>query len=117
MNVEPRSGEMIERVTIKLWSDVPNGAFGLDQNFDAGVSCFAKREPVHGLAIRAGAQTGEVPTDLFWVRGRDMTWPEQITAGHVVEWRARRYRVLDAISVGQMRRFTRITAMDLGVIV
>lgn len=116
MNDEPRSGELNESILIQLWSDVPNAAFGLDQTFDAGTTCFAKREPIHGLAIRAGAQTEEVPTDLFWVRARAGTRPEEITASHVVEWNSRRYRVLDAISVGPMKRFTRITTKHLGAI-
>lgn len=116
MNKEPRPGDLDQRVTIRLWSEVPNAAFGIDQNFDAGIDAWAKREPIHGLAIRAGMQTEEVPTDLFFVRVQSGTAPEEITEAHVVEWRGRRYRVLDTISVGSMRRFTRITTKDVGAI-
>ena len=116
MNQEPRPGELDQRVKIRLWSDVPNASFGLDQTVDAGTDVWAKREPIHGLALRAGMQTGEVPTDLFFVRVQPGTAPEEITAAHVVEWRGRRYRVLDTISVGALRRFTRISAKDLGAI-
>lgn len=112
----PGAGGLNRRITIRLWADVPNAAFGVDQTFDAGFERWAKVEPVHGLAIRAGMQTGEVPTHLFWVRYSALTKPESLTASHVVEWRGRRYRVLDAISVEDMGRFTRISAKDLGAI-
>lgn len=110
------AGMLNRRVVIRLWSDVPNGAFGVDQTFDAGITRWARREPVHGIAIRAGMNTGEVPTDLFWVRYGTGTKPENITAAHVIEWKGRRYRVLDAINVDDADCFTRITTKDLGAI-
>ena len=76
----------------------------------------AEVDPVHGLAIRAGAQTGEVPTHLFWLRYGPGTRPEDITASHVIEWQNRRYRVLDALDANNAQRFTRVSAKDLGVI-
>lgn len=114
MNQEPQTGELDQRIKIRLWSDMPNVSFGLDPEFDAGIDVWAKCEPVHGLALRAGVQTGEVATDLFFVRVQSGTAPSDITAAHVVEWRGRRYRVMDTISIGARRRFTRITAKDLG---
>lgn len=112
----PVAGQMNRRIWIKLWSDVPNAAFGIDQAFDTGIKRWAKHEPVHGLAIRAGMQTGESPTDLFWVRRTAGTEPESITASHVVEYNGFRYRVLDAIDVDGARKFTRITTKQLGAI-
>lgn len=112
----PDTGELNRRITIKQWTDVPNGTFGLNQTFDAGIVRWAKHEPVHGLAIRAGMQTGEIPTDLFWVRYGSNTKPEDITLGHVVEWNKRRYRVMDTINVDDAQQFTRITTKDLGAI-
>lgn len=112
----PVAGDLNRRIKIRLCSDVPNAAFGLDQTFDAGVSRWAKHEPVHGLAIRAGAQTDEAPTDLFWVRYGQATKPADITGSHVIEYNARRYRVLDTIDVDGARQFTRITTKDLGAI-
>lgn len=112
----PNSGELNRRLKIRLWTDSANAAFGLDQNVDAGLDRWAKVEPVHGLAIKAGMQTGEVPTHLFWVRYGPGTMPEEITVSHVVEWNGHRYRVLDAINVEDAQRFTRITAKDLGAI-
>lgn len=112
----PDSGEMQRRIKIRLWADGANAAFGLDQTFDAGFDRWAKHEPVHGIAIRAGMQTGEIPTDLFWVRYGPGTTPGEITLSHVIEWAGRRYRVLDAINVDDAQRFTRITTKDLGAI-
>lgn len=110
----PNTGELQRRIVIKLWADVPNGAFGLDQTFDAGITRWAKVDPIHGIANRFGAQTGEEPTHLFWVRYGIGTTPQEITAAHVIEWQNRRYRVIDAINVEDAQRFTRITAKDLG---
>lgn len=112
----PEIGEMNRRITIRLWSDVPNAAFGLDQNFDAGIDRWAKVEPIYSLAMRAGVNTDEAPTHLFWVRYGTGTKPEDFTASHVIEWRGRRYRVTDSINVNDADRFTRVSAKDLGAI-
>jgi head-tail adaptor len=118
MTVAARSsaGSLSRRIVIKAWSDTPNAAFGLDQTFTTALTRWARHEPVHGLAIRAGMQTGEAPTDLFWVRYGAGTRPHELTAGHVVEFNSRRYRILDAIDVDGLHVFTRITAKDLGAI-
>ncbi len=112
----PEAGELQRRIKIRLWSDIPNAAFGVDPAYDAGIDRWAKVEPIYGIAIRAGMNVGEVPTHLFWVRYGPDTQPEDFTGSHVVEWRGRRYRVLDAINVAGADRFTRISAKDLGVI-
>lgn len=110
------AGELKDRILLRLQTDVPNGQFGVDATFDTGVALWAKHEPVHGLAIRAGMQTGEVPTDLFFVRYSLGTRPKDLTAAHVIEWTGRRYRVIDAIDVEGAHRITRITTKDLGAI-
>lgn len=110
------AGDLRRRIKIRTWSDVPNAAFGLDQVFDAGLTVWAKHEPIHGLALRAGAQTDEVATDLFYVRRIAGTLPHEITSAHVVEFAGRRYRVMDTLDVDGERKFTRITAKDLEAI-
>jgi len=112
----PNFGELDKRIVIRLWSDVSNGAYGLDQAFDPGLSRWAKADPIQGLAIRNGAQTGEEPTHFFWLRYGPGTTPQEITAAHVIEWNGRRYRVIDSINIAGAQRFTRITAKDLGAI-
>ena len=114
---EPRPGELRERILLRLWADAPNAAFGIDQTFDTGIMRWAKHEAIHGLVLRAGAQTGEAPTDLFWIRFGIGTQPHDITSNHVIEWKSRRYRVMDTIAVGRTHRFTRLTVKDLGAIV
>ncbi|MGE5467290.1 MAG: head-tail adaptor protein [Ignavibacteria bacterium] len=110
----PDTGELQRRINIRLWSDVPNEFSGIDQTFSAGIWRWAKREPVHGLALRAGMQTEEAPTDLWWVRYGTGTKPEDITQNHVIEWNGLRFRVLDTINVEDAQRFTRITTKLLG---
>lgn len=112
----PGGGELNARIALVLWSDVPNASFGVDQTFGAPLERWAKAEAVHSLTIRAGLQTGETPTHLFTIRAGAGTNPEDITVNHVIEWKARRYRVLDAIGLGSPVQFTRISAKDLGVI-
>lgn len=113
----PNAGELQRRIKIRLWSDVPNAGFGVDQSFDVGIDRWAKVEPIYGIAVRDGMNTEEVPTHLFWVRYGPDTQPEDFTASHVIEWRGRRYRVLNAINVANADRFTRISTKDLGAIV
>jgi head-tail adaptor len=109
-------GQLTRRILLRLWADSANAAFGLDANYDAGRHLFAKVEPIHSLALRAGMNTDEVPTHLFWIRYTPETRPEDITTSHVIEWYGRRYRVLGAINVQDEQIFTRITAKDLGAI-
>jgi len=112
----PGAGELNRRITIRLATEVPNASFGTDLQLSAGITCWAKREPVHSLNLRAGMQTGEVPTDLFWVRYGTGTKQEDITASHVIEMAGRRYRVLGTLNVDDADVFTRIEAKDLGAI-
>lgn len=112
----PGPGELDRPILLRLQTDVPNAGFGLDQTFSAGVALWAKHEPVHSLAIRAGMQTGEAPTDFFWVRRAAGTRPEDLTAAHVIDYDGQRYRVLEAIDADGARRFTRVTAKLLGAV-
>ena len=112
----PTAGDLNRRIQIRVWSDVPNGAFGVDQVFGTAISRWAKRDPIHSLAMRAGVNTGEAVTDLFWVRWGTGTKPEDITVSHVIELDGQRYRVMDAIDVSNLHRFTRISAKHLGAI-
>lgn len=113
---EPVPGDLDKRIRVRTWLDVPNAAYGLDQTFPTDFNCWAAHEPVHGLANRAAAQTSEAPTDIFFIRARTGTDAQELTNQMVIEFRSHRYRIVDAIPVGTMRRFTRITAKDLGVI-
>lgn len=112
----PAAGEMNRRIQIRIQTDVPNASFGVDQTFSAGIPRWAKKEPIHSLAIRAGQNTGEEPTDFFWVRWGTGTKPTDLTSSHVIDFAGRRYRLLDSIDVDDLHRFTRITAKDLGPI-
>lgn len=110
----PDDGELQRRITIRGWVDQPDDSTSLVQTFDAGIKRWAKVEPVHGLAMRSGEQTGEVPTHLFWVRYGPGTRPEEITLGMVIDWGSQRYRIIDSINVNDAQRFTQISAKHLG---
>lgn len=109
-----RAGELDHRVAILALTESPNAGFGVDAAYGTPLNRWAKHEPIHGLAMRADAQTGEAPTDLFWVRASSGTQPYDIGATHVIEWRGRRYRVVDTIFDGLRKEFTRIAVKDLG---
>lgn len=110
------SQRLDRRIVIRHWSDVPNSAFGLTPVYDAGITRWARREPVHSLAIRAGVNTEEAPTDLFWVRYAPGTRPQDLTAEHVIELDGVRFRILESINVDDADQFTRITTKYLGAI-
>lgn len=110
----PSIGELKRRVLVRQQTDTPNGGFGLTQNYDAGVPRWAKKEPVRSLELRAGVNTGEAPTDLFWFRWGTGSKPEDFTTSHVIDHDAKRYRVLDSIDVDDARRFVRVSAKYLG---
>lgn len=114
--VLPTSGDLNRRIQIRLRVDVPNAQMGIDETYSAGIARWAKKEPIHSIAIRSGNNTDEKPTDLFWVRWGTDTKPADFTQSHVIEHAGRRYRVLDALDVDDLRRFTRLTAKDLGAI-
>lgn len=114
--VIPAVGELNRRVAIRRWVDVPNAAFAVDATFDAGITRWAKIEPIHSLSLRLGVQTGEVPTHLVWVLYGERSRPEDITIEHVIETRGVRYRVLGAHDVLDRRRFTRIEVKALAPI-
>lgn len=112
----PDTGELNRRIVIRLWMDVPNASFNVDQTFDVGITRWAKVEPIRGIASRMGVTTGEDPTHFFWVRYSIETQAEYFAQNRVIEYRARRFRILDAQNFQDADRFIRITAKDLGAI-
>ena len=114
--VLPRSGELNRRVQIRLQPDTANAGFGHTASYSTGIASWAKKEPVRSLELRAGVNTGELPTDLFWFRWGTGTKPEDFTTSHVLEHNGTRYRVLDSIDVGDLRQFTGVSAKYLGAV-
>lgn len=111
----PNTGELNRRIRIYAWQDVPrDAAFGLTQNLDDAYTCWAKVEPVNGVAYWLGKQIENEVTHLFWIRLTSQTSPENLTAEHVIEWQNRRYRVMRTHSFADNRKFTVIEAKDLG---
>ena len=112
----PDTGELNRRIVIRRWTDAPNASFNVDQTFDAGISRWAKVEPIRGIASRMGVTTAEEPTHYFWVRYSLETTADYFSQDRVIEYRARRYRIVDAQNFQDADRFIRITAKDLGAI-
>ena len=110
----PGTGELNRRIVIRLWTDVPNTDFGVDARFDAGIIRWAKVEPIRGLSMRLGMNTEEEPTHFFWVRFSFATPAEYFAQNRVIEYRGRRFRILEAQDFQDVHRFIRITAKDLG---
>ena len=110
----PTTEDFSRVVCLRRRKEVPNPDMTVDEVFDCGIRTWAKFEPVHGLTMRAEAQTAEVPTHLIWVRYREGTRPQDITAAHVFDVSGQRYRVLSAIDVDDLGRFTRVSVKELG---
>ncbi len=112
----PGTGELNRRIIIRLWTDVPNAEFGVDASFDAGITRWAKVEPIRGIRMRMGMNTEEEPTHFFWVRFSFAAPAEYFAQNRVIEYRGRRFRILEAQDFQDVHRFIRITAKDLGAI-
>lgn len=112
----PDTGELNRRIVIRRWTDVPNASFNVDQTFDAGINRWAKVEPIRGIASRMGVATVEEATHYFWVRYSAETTADYFSQDRVIEYRGRRFRILDAQNFQDADRFIRITAKDLGAI-
>jgi SPP1 family predicted phage head-tail adaptor len=107
----PAPGDLDRRVTLRLWQDQPNAAFGIDQTYDAGVTVWARIEPVGGSVYYGSKQTGEGVSHRITVRHRP-----GITAGHVAESGGLRYRVRRVSELGGERRFTVLEVEELGAV-
>ena len=113
----PDAGELVRRITIKTWLDVPSALTkGVDHTFDAGISRWAKRDPMRGVAYWSGQQIGEEITDIWWLRYGDGTKPEDLGGEKVIEHNGRRFRIIRAMNAGDAQRFTMVWAKDLGAI-
>lgn len=114
---EPKAGDLNRTATIRQWQDVPNVAFGLDPQYDAGVTCKANVEPVGGALFYGSQQVEAAVTHRIIVRRMPgKTDPASITGEHVVEVGGMRYRVKRVTDINGARRFTAIEAEELGAI-
>lgn len=109
-------GELNRLGRLRAQTDQPNSMLGLDQTFDAGVQRWVKLDPIRGLVVRQGEQIGEQPTHFIWMRYSDQVRAELISQTHVVDVLGRRFRVIDAINVGDAREWVRLTTKDIGPI-
>jgi head-tail adaptor len=114
----PSTGELKSRVTVRRWTDTANVGFGINQTFDAGITRWAKIEPVFGLAYFGAKQIGEDITHRIWLRFGPATRPEEITGQHVIDYPQgnRRYRVVRATNSLVAEMFTMVECKDLGAI-
>ena len=108
------SAELNRTVLLRLWTDVPNGSFGVTQTEDAGLIRRAKIAPVSGVYNWGTKQVGDEVTHRIWMRYGAGTKPEDITGAHVIEHKNRRYRVKRCTNWEDAQRFTMIEVVDLG---
>lgn len=107
-------GELNRLGRLRAQTDQPNSMLGLDQIFDVGVQRWVKLDPIRGLVVRQGEQIGDQPTHFIWMRYSDQVRAELIGQTHVVDVLGRRFRVIDAINVGDAREWVRLTTKDIG---
>lgn len=89
----PAAGELNKLVRIRLWQDVPDTGFGIEQTFDSGFDVWAKRSPVSSGIFFGSKQVNEAVTDRFVVRRSARVTEALIGGQHVVEHGGLRYRV------------------------
>lgn len=112
----PDAGELQRRVTLRRWTSEPNVEMGITETYDAGITRWAKLEPVSGAVYWGSKQVGEEMTHRIWLRFGTGTRPEDITQQHVIDYPNgnARYRVLRATNVGDAQRFTMLEVKLLG---
>ena len=114
---EPHAGQLNRRVTIRLWTDNPNAAFGLTPTYSADYTCWAKVENVGAGIFFGTKQTGESVTHRIIVRyWTGVTDPQSITAEHVVESEGKRYRIHRVTDMNDARKFTALEVELLGAV-
>lgn len=116
MSSPPTSGSLKSRILIRLHTDVPNASMGLDPQYTAGISRWARVEQISAATYHASKQTGEDVTHWIVLRRATLTRPEDLTTDLVVEHKQRRYRVVRARVHPLHEQFTAVEALDLGAI-
>lgn len=112
--IEPNTGEMNRRITIKEHQDMPAMGGGLTQSYPELGKAWAKIEPV-GTAIYTGTQqTGEAVTHRIMFRRRTGLTERDVTSAHVVEYAGYRYRVKRATNMNDADNFVALDVEELG---
>ena len=115
----PDTGELVRRVVIRLWQDVPDSnGFGIDQTFSAGITRWAKIEPISGGDFWASKQIGDGVTHRIWVRYATGTRPSDLGGQYVIDYIAQnlRYRVKRVLDVNNAGVMVAIDCTELGAI-
>lgn len=110
----PKIGDLDRTVIVKRWQDMPAMGAGIDQTFDAGVSAWAKIEPVGNAIFFGTKQIDESVTHRIIIRRTSTLTERTISGEHVVECEGLRYRVKRASDLNGARRFVMIEAEELG---
>ena len=114
--MRPTTGGLKHRVQLRKHSDVPNAAFGLDEQYAVSVPRWANVSQSSAGTYFGAKQVGESVTHWIVVRRGAGTQPEELTTDFVVEHKGRRYRVVRARLHPDDDQFTAIEALDLGAI-
>lgn len=114
----PEDGELDKRVTVRLRTDAPNQAFGLDERYVEPFDRWARIRPAGPMVhyTSGQAQDGEAITHFIDLRRGTKTLPELMTADRVIEHKGRRYRILRAIDMEGAGLFTSVECKDIGPI-
>lgn len=114
-------GRLNRWVKVRKQADTPNGQFGLNTSFDAGVERWASIDPVGSVTFYGAKQAGTEITDHICLRREAGTRPEDLSAEHVIEEldeqsnTVTRYRIARASDWQGKRQYTIAEAMCLGV--
>lgn len=116
---DQESGALNRRVTIRLWTDSANADFGITQAVDAGITRWARIEPVTGVAYWNGKQIGEEITHKIYVRYGSGSRPQDLGGQHVVDHPSgnSRFRIIRATNINDDENFTMLECKDIGPIV
>lgn len=108
---EPGAGELNRRITLRLRSDIPTPALGLDSLFAQEKRRWAKIEPVGSATYSAGVQTDAKVTHrvtLYFLDG--------IGESHEVVHGSKLYRVRRVTDMNGSHRFTVLEVEEQGLV-
>ncbi len=108
-------GQLNRRVKIFEWQDLPEGDFGIAQDFTLRLEVWGNLRAIVGAAYRDGAQTFDEVTHRVVIRHQvGKTDVHQMSRVTTIEIDGQRYRIKRVNDWQDKRRFTVLEVLELG---
>lgn len=112
--IEPTTGELDRRITIKRWQDMPAMSGSITPSDTLVGAVWAKIEAVGNAIFFGTRQVGEDITHRIYLRRTSLLTERTITGEHVIESGGQRFRVRRASNLNAGRTWLLLEVEDLG---